>query len=240
MSTTTTGSRPSGRLSRVLILWALALLVMACSDDKKRAPDAALDQVAADSAVLRVSDVPLYSEEPSTSSTGSDAPEGDDPIATCVQQTTGLDLNALKKDRTARSVRTLSSGDGSGQTEIEGSIEIYRDDRLLAQEVGALLNPDVQQCVKSAFQNSFAANDIDLPDLSITVSKLDGVGDEAASILVKGTYSAPGTQAAFTSEVQFVRAGRATVSATVTSFNKEPDHDLGVNAIKAMLQRLRL
>jgi hypothetical protein len=237
---TTDESRPAGRLSRVLPL-LLLLLVVACSDSKKSAPDPAKDQQAAQDALLRPSDVIGYTETSATAGgASSDAPASNDPIASCVQQATGLDLSALTGSRTAQAKRTLAQGAGVSKSEIESSIEVYRDDTLLSKEVEALTHPDVQACVKTAFQNSFGSQDVDLPDLSITVHPLEGVGDDGVTIRVQGSLLTPGLTASFASDVAFVRAGRASISATVTTFNHAPDAGLAENAAKAMLKRLHL
>lgn len=237
-------------MRKIVSIVLVALALTACSDSKKAsAPDPTNDKVIADNALLRVSELPGFTEDPSdfassspaSAGASSSAPSEEDPVLQCIQQATGTDFSHLSSDRTARSKRTFSGGTGSDKTTISASIELYRSASPLDAAIEAMRQPTVSACLKTAMQNSFGVQEIDVPDVTITPSPLPGVGDGGTTLVLKGTLSTVSFSTPFVSEIDFVRVGRSSLSVSITKFSGDTvDHDLAVRGIKTMVGRLKL
>lgn len=225
-------------MPKVLATVAAVLVLLGCSDgggDGGRAPDPAQDLLIAEAALLQQTDLPTYVQKQGVDA-GSTDPSGGE----CVRKAANIDAATIEAGRTAVAKRTFSTDSGLNKIEVGGTVELNKDDHLLSTQLDAFLQPGVTDCLVSEFQNSFGEQGIDVPQLTITASKLDGVGDQGVTLLLKGRIESPGFSAAFSSDVSVVRVGRASVSVSVTRFNGDADHDLGVRAVTTMVKRLKL
>jgi len=198
------------------------------------------DQGRADGAVLKLNDLPSgYTAQKgstgsSSSSDGAD-PAGSKDAQACFRAATGKDADALGRVRTAKASATFANGT-TGQ--ITGAVQIFSDATPLREQIDALTKPAVQDCLAQAFKQQLAATNVQIDRLTVTSTKLDGVGDGSAGFVASGSLTAKGVATQIEVEIDLVRAGNAGVTVTLFSVQGPADHSLAEKAAKAMVARL--
>jgi hypothetical protein len=219
----------------------ISLIVTACGGGgSSTQPSNEKDQAAANAAVLQATDLPngfSSSSSSSSSSNASDSQASDD-ADTCFKQATGVDPNAIDKNRTAKAKNSFKLGAGLDTVTVEGEVEMYREGSDLTAQLAALAQPGVTDCLKNLFATEFANRGATVGDLSIVPSKVEGVGDEQGGFTISGPITINNVSINFGTEVDFTRVGRVGLSATIVSLQGAPDHSLAVTAMTAMAGRL--
>jgi hypothetical protein len=201
------------------------------------------DTLAADVAVLQVTDLSGSFSTNASSSSSAEAEGQASPAADkCFQTATGLDPAAFDKERTAlakRVFQTLSTR--QELVTVEGKVEIFRDAASLSSRFASLSKPSVRDCLKQIFVDVFAKQHATVDRISVASSKIDNVGDASVGFAVTGPVTtAEGIEVAFGAEFHIARVGRAQVEAYVFSLQVTPDHSLAVAALTKMARRVQL
>ena len=223
-------------LRRVCVLALAAVLLVACGGGGD--VDTSGDPQKAADAVLRQSDLPdgFAPKDSSSSSSGDTA--GDQAAKECYRKATGKDPDVLENERTGKAEAKFEQGAGVTSVEVDGEVELYPDGTALSEQLQAFALPATADCLTEAFNTEFTLQGLPVSELDLRFNRLDGVGDEAGQFLLSATLLVSGVEIQLGSEINFVRVGRAALTATVTRFNAAPDHELALTALNAMKGRL--
>jgi hypothetical protein len=201
------------------------------------------DALAADVAVLQVTDLSGSFSSNASSSSSSDAEGQASPAADkCFQAATGLDQAAFDKERTATAKRVFQTVSTRQElVTVEGKVEVFRDAASLSSRFAALSKPPVSECLKQIFVDVFTKQHAAVDRISVTTSKIGNVGDDSVGFAITGPVTtADGIEVAFGAEFHLARVGRAQVEAYVFSLQVTPDHSLAVAALTKMARRVQL
>jgi hypothetical protein len=234
-------------MRRVATVFAGVLVLAACGGGGGGATSETIkpevrDQLAADAAVLQVSDltgrfVANASSGASSSVDGQASPAADK----CFQSATGLDQAASDDERTAQSKRVFTTTSSRQElVTVEGKVEIFRDAASLTTRFASFAKPSVRDCLKQIFVDVFTKQGATVDRISIATSKIDNVGDESIGFAITGPSTVDGIDVAFGAEFHLARVGRAEVEAYVFSLQVTPDHSLAVAALTKMARRVQL
>jgi hypothetical protein len=195
------------------------------------------DQLAANAAVLQASDLPgLFSSHSSSSSSSTDtAPRSD--ADRCFTPAADQSSSALDQDVTAKADREYAIGFRLDTVIVGGRVEMYRDATGPSSKLATYGQPAVTDCLKKLYVDQLTAVGATVGDVTITPSKIEGVGDEQGGFLLSFVATIDGVVHPFAIEFDFTRVRR--VGLTVSVFSpRGPDHSLTVTAMKAMVARL--
>ena len=231
------------------LLCASALVISACGGGGGAAPPETInpsvrDQLAADVAVVQVTDLPdtfapksaTDSDSVSSDEAGQASPEVDK----CIRAVAGTDESTLANARTATAKRVFNNGVRQELVTVEGRVEMYKDATLPKQQMAGLSQASVSACIKKVFVDVFTRTNANVDRIAVHTQKIDGVGDESAGFVVSGpATTADGVDIAFGGEFHIARVGRVLVWTYLFSLQVTPDHALAVSTIKAMTHRVQ-
>jgi hypothetical protein len=215
-----------------------AVLLVACGGGTAASTSdtinpAVRDQLAADAAVLQVSDLPdLFAAHSSSSS--QDTPVSRNP-SECLDPATGQNSNA-SDDLVAAAQREFAIGFRLDAIIVRGVIQIYRDPAAPTAKLGAFGQSGVTECLKKLYVEQLTAVGGTVGDVSVTPSKVEGVGDEQSGFVLSFLVTIDGVDHPFAAEFDFTRVGRAGLTVSVFS-PRGLDHSLAVTAMTAMINR---
>jgi hypothetical protein len=203
---------------RAAVLLLLALVLTGCSDDP---PDPAADVDAARVAVRsfegRAVDAGYAVDRaPGAGGTGlvfrSPACQH---LEAALGDTGGLPGQTASRDSAPFS-RGEADLEGGTQETLEVTVGMVRDEDELARLFGYLDDERLERCLQEALQQQFAeqarGDDVAIGEVGVQAVDLAGVGDEATSFRVHGTFETAGVVIPFAFDVSLARAGRAMAS----------------------------
>jgi hypothetical protein len=195
------------------------------------------DQLAADAAALQASDLPgTFSSYASSSSSGTDSQAPSDPRE-CFAPATNQESSALDNALIAKAEREYVIGFRLDSVIVGGEVEIFRDATGPCSKLASYGQPAVTDCLGKLYMDQLTAIGATVGAVSVTRSKVAGIGDEQSGFLLSLVATIAGVDHPFAIEYDFTRVGRAGLTVSVFS-PRGPDKAMSATAMTAMVKRL--
>ena len=189
------------------------------------------DQLAADAAVLQAPDLPQLFAAQESSSAAAATPACDPNEC--------FNPGGLQRDDVvADAQREYAIGYRLDAIIVRGMVEMFRDDAAATAKLESFARPAVTDCLKALYVEQLTAVGATVGEVTITPSKVEGLGDEQAGFVLSFVATIDGVDYPFAVEFDFTRVGRAGLTTSVFS-PRGLDHALAVTAMTAMVNRLQ-
>lgn len=233
-----------GGIRRRALVLATTVVLAACGGSGSGGPAATIkprvaDQLTADATVLQASDLTGSFQSSSSSDSNSSSNDHGEQAQTavgCIQ--TATKIRPSSGDPVGKASRAYQSGAGLNAVEVGAEVDVYRDDSGLHEQLAAFDQPAVANCLKRAFLDTITAQGGLIREITVAPSKIEGLGDDQAGLVLSGPGTVNGVAVNFGAEFDFTRVGRIALTTTLVSFNGVPDHAIAVTAMTAMVNRL--
>ena len=223
------------------VLLLLTLALVACGGGGGGGPSptiapAVRDQLAADAAVLQLSDLPRQFAALGSESSSDQAPLSDPNQCIDPPPTQGAAMPELVV--TARAHRQYAIGLRLDAVIVRGTVEVFRDAESAAGKAAEFGRPEVIDCLEALYVQQLTALGGAVGEVTASPSKVEGLGDEQTGFVLSFVAALNGVEYPFAFEFDFTRVNRAGVTVSVLS-PRGIDHALATSAMTPMVNRLQ-
>jgi hypothetical protein len=195
-------------------------------------------QQQADSAILRLDDLPAGFATSSSSSSSNSDDSAKQSADKCFSETTGISDSDDAANKTADAKSKFESN-SAGSVTVEAEVEFDRDPNPGSSALHVFTSPEVMACYQKLFEDSFAEKSVTLSDYQQVAVGLPAVGDERAGFEADFTVTGnTGRTARVGFVFAVVRKGDAFVTMAATGVNSDAAVGLVTDGLTTMVGRL--
>lgn len=196
-------------------------------------------QQQADSAILRLDDLPAGFATSSSSSSSNSDDSAKQSADKCFSETTGISSDSDDAANKTADAKSKFESNSAGSVTVEAEVEFDRDPNPGSSALHVFTSPEVMACYQKLFEDSFAEKSVTLSDYQQVAVGLPAVGDERAGFEADFTVTGnTGRTARVGFVFAVVRKGDAFVTMAATGVNSDAAVGLVTDGLTTMVGRL--